>query len=697
MEITLVRRSEKTKNLVYTISDIYEVLEGIKSGKYQEYVTLFREVYDSLKKDEEYRHYERMYKVITASKYVKKPQKGVQYGGYTGIIALKVDGIADKMVLERVKADAMLLPQTLATFVGANGHSVVILTQSALPGMELPQTEGEAELFHIKAYRTAVMCYSPTLSRPITPEEPRLDASFLASVDAGLLMNNQAVPFIITQPNAIEVKRLTDGRVPANQTADKGNKQSFPSMHQVFSGCLIRAREGVDKETWLNPMAAVTLIARECAETGLPEEEATQHLLWHYYKQDAVDIRSTVRSIYLEKDPLPPLTVNMPKKQIASIKLKEFMDRRYELRRNQVTQVLEYRSRHSLDFRFHELTKCDRNTIKYEAAIEGIEAFDAEINGFIDSNYTPSYNPIEEFMSNLGTWDGKDRIQTLCDMVPTSNPHWSRLFHRWFLSMVAHWMDIDQEHGNNTAPILTGAQGYYKSTFCRILLPPELRGFFTDSVDFRTKQEAERYLTRFLLINIDEFDQLSENQFAFVKHLFQKPNVSMRRMYSETISQQRRYASFIGTSNHREILRDPTGNRRYLCVEVTAPIHIETPIDYTQLYAQAVELIHRGERYWLNDEDEALLRESNQTFEVQSPLELVLLDTFRPVHANEEGAELLKLTDIMATLSRHKAFNRKTMNDLRSLGRVMCKLNFETKRKNQGMYYWVAPKTKSEE
>ena len=73
------------------------------------------------------------------------------------------------------------------------------------------------------------------------------------------------------------------------------------------------------------------------------------------------------------------------------------------------------------------------------------------------------------------------------------------------------------------APLLVGAQGYRKSTFCRILLQPELRFGYTDSIDFKSKQDAERSLGRFFLINIDEFDQISVSQQGFLKHLLQKP------------------------------------------------------------------------------------------------------------------------------------------------------------------------------
>ncbi|MGG6498919.1 UNVERIFIED_CONTAM: helicase, partial [Bacteroidetes bacterium 56_B9] len=80
-----------------------------------------------------------------------------------------------------------------------------------------------------------------------------------------------------------------------------------------------------------------------------------------------------------------------------------------------------------------------------------------------------------------------------------------------------------------------------------ILLPPELRFGYTDSIDFKSKQDAERSLGRFFLINIDEFDQISVNQQGFLKHLLQKPVANLRKPYGTAIQEIRRYASFIAT------------------------------------------------------------------------------------------------------------------------------------------------------
>ena len=47
-----------------------------------------------------------------------------------------------------------------------------------------------------------------------------------------------------------------------------------------------------------------------------------------------------------------------------------------------------------------------------------------------------------------------------------------------------------------------------------------------------------------------------------------------------SIQEVRRYASFIATSNHKDLLSDLSGNRRFICVEVTAPIDTNVTVNY---------------------------------------------------------------------------------------------------------------------
>lgn len=690
MKMSLLGLSKKTKNLTVSNIEIIDFLNKMKVDLSGNYISHYREIYSELiVSHASYVHYDRIPNVCAACEYGKNAKSELVMRKYNGVIALEVADLVNMVEIETVKRQAALLPQTLAAFAGCEGHSVVILALAALPNNELPVEQELCELFHAKAYQVAVKCYAPTLSYNIKIVQPRLDASFKMPLDPNPFANANAIPFIVEQPKSErELAKLIEsdgtkilGRLEPDST-------SIVTMHQLFGVCHRKALDEIRAMGWSRePIAEVTVIAKVCAKSGMPEEEVTSHLLWHYYKENPIVVRDAVRTVYNAEENIGH-TSAMPKKQLVALQLREFIARRYDVRYNTVLGVTEYRQRQSLDFMFHELSKRDRNTIRHEAALEGIEAFDSEINGLLESNYVKRYNPIDEYIGGLGTWDGRDRISELASMVTCDNPNWQMLFKRWMLSLVAQWMGLNTEHGNNTLPILVGPQGYRKSTFCRIILPPELRSFYTDSIDFRTKVEAERMLGRFLLINIDEFDQLNDNQLAFVKHLTQKVDATSRRSYSNVIDHQRRYASYIATSNHQDVLRDPTGSRRYLCVNVLEPIRVETAIDYKQLYAQAVTLIQDGERYWYDDSDEALLKLANKNFEKEMDVEIVLLDIIRKPENKEKG-EWVKLTSILQMVKSHPGYISKTMNDLRKLGRSLTKMQIDKNRRKDGWWYNV--------
>ena len=276
----------------------------------------------------------------------------------------------------------------------------------------------------------------------------------------------------------------------------------------LFEAALDRAFRDLDN--WrrgddLRPL--LSRLAEHCFKAGIPEEEAVRQTLMHYYREaDEPLVRLTLHNLYGELKGFGTRS-SLNKDQETAFRLEEFMKRRYEFRYNTVLGDLEYRQRDSIHFYFQPADQRVRSSIAMKVLKEGVRVWDRDITRFLSSDYVPLYNPIEEYLYNTGRWDGKDRIRALADLVPCHNPHWRELFYRWFLGMVAHWRGIDKQHGNNTSPLLVGPQGYRKSTFCRILLPPELRFGYTDSIDFKSKQEAERSLGRFFLINIDEFDR----------------------------------------------------------------------------------------------------------------------------------------------------------------------------------------------
>ena len=310
--------------------------------------------------------------------------------------------------------------------------------------------------------------------------------------------NPAAVPFCLEQPLGMpeeenfRQRKLAEKNPLLRLHPDSKASDTFAILFESALDRAFRELDGWKREGDLRIL--LVPLAEHCFKAGIPEEEVVRQTLMHYYREaDEFIVRQTIHNLYQELKGFGKKS-SLTQEQESVFRLEEFMGRRYEFRYNTVLDDLEYRQRDSVHFYFKPADQRARSTVSMNALKEGIRVWDRDINRFLTSDYVPLYNPVEEYLYDTGRWDGKDRIRALADLVPCHNPHWRELFYRWFLGMVAHWRGMDRQHGNNTSPLLVGSQGFRKSTFCRILLPPELRFGYTDSIDFKSRQEAERSL-----------------------------------------------------------------------------------------------------------------------------------------------------------------------------------------------------------
>ena len=517
-------------------------------------------------------------KVIPAAAF-RKTANGIQMTAYNGIIQIEVNHLANLMEVNRVKQEAEELSQTYLAFMGSSGHSVKIWVRFTRPDKSLPKNREEAEIFQAHAYRKAVSLYQPILSYSIELKNPALEQFCRQTYDPELYYNPDSTIMYMRQPMEMPSETTYQEAVQAETSPFKRlipGYDSLETLSALFEVALNKACQSLSElQPGIYPRSDEDLkpllvqLAENCFQAGIPEEETARWAIAHLYRQKKEFlIRQTVQSVYTiakgfgKKSPLSA-------EQELELRTEEFMQRRYEFRYNTMTTVTEYRERNTFCFYFRPLSSRVRNSIAMNARLEGLSLWDRDVVRYLDSDRIPIFNPIEDFLFGLDVrWDGHDRIRELAARVPCNNRHWADLFYRWFLNMVAHWRQTDRKYANCTVPLLVGPQAYRKSTFCRSLLPPELQAYYTDRIDFSKKRDAELYLTRFGLINIDEFDQVSARHQGFLKHLLQKPVVNVRKPHATQVESVKRYASFIATSNHTDLLGDPSGSRRFICIEV---------------------------------------------------------------------------------------------------------------------------------
>ena len=95
--------------------------------------------------------------------------------------------------------------------------------------------------------------------------------------------------------------------------------------------------------------------------------------------------------------------------------------------------------------------------------------------------------------------------------------------------------------------------------------------------------------------------------------------------------------------------------------------------------------IMKGERYWLDDTDEAIVKEYNREFERVDPLEELFLCHFRGAEESEEG-EWLTAMQIFNDLQQ-KTRDKLAINRIAAFGRTLRKLDILNKKSNRGTLY----------
>ena len=326
-----------------------------------------------------------------------------------------------------------------------------------------------------------------------------------------------------------------------------------------------------------------------------------------------------------------------------------FLDRTCELRFNVLTECTECRLKG--ESAFHPLTERIRNMLCVQAQDAGVSCWDRDLNRLIESARVPDSPPFRGYFAALPTWDGRDRLTDLAARVSTDEK-WIRHFHRWMLGLAAQWAGFgDGMHAHSVAPLLVSdQQGMGKSTFCRALMPAELTAYYTDSVNLNQQDKLERHLIEMGLINLDEFDRIPASRQPQLKNTMQLSALSIRRAYKKYTSNLPRVASFIGTSNSRELLTDHTGSRRFICVMVEQPIDV-SGIDHAQIYAQLKAELETGAQYWFSKEEEAEIQLANQPFYRTSPAEEVIRCHFRAPKEGE-ASRLYSLPELAEKLRK---------------------------------------------
>jgi len=704
MKVTFLKKDGK-KEVINRV-EVGAIATAIKEGSMEHAVTRFRELYHLMsihrKADGQivtnWVGGVRLPRICFAADY--RMLKGEwRMMAYSGLVVLEVNDLPTYEKAVEIRELAKQMPETMLCFLGGSGRSVKIVCRGELFGGGLPEGEAEIRQFHLNLYNTARRAYQNQFGFDIEFLEPLLTRTVYMSADPEMGINMQARPFYADterheQPQPVSISREEDVLMPG-RTVTRTYHLNWTFIVETIMGRYFDLPDE-DKTAKL-----LMQIASACLDQGIPLAHAQGMTLLHpVLNTDRLlveKIFQTVYSVaeqanYRKTHKIRPLK-SVPDDTLNQIRTEIFLQSHYEMRKNLLTGVAEYRKKFSDNQDFKPLTPEVRNSMSLTATEMGLKGFDKNMNRFIDSMHIEQYDPVNQWLDKLPKWDGKDRIGELAQRVPTDQPQWEKYLRYWLVGMVAQWRESDRQlTGNALTPLLIGRQGCGKTRFCKILLPEELRDYYNDKINFKNEFDLNIALTSFALINIDEFDKTTSSQQIVLKYLLSSADVKFRPPYGKTIKQFRRYTSFIGTTNQMKPLVDPTGSRRFVCVGVTGNINFEDTINHPQLYAQALHLFNAGERYWLDEAEIQTLIKENEPFQKLNDLVEMIGETFsRP--QDDVNGKWLSLSDISDILSRHyPSFDPDT--PFQKIGNALndVQFNFRSKRTMKHMEYWLIEK-----
>ena len=707
MNVTLLKKAGK-KEVINRVK-LDGLADAIKTGLIERQVKHYRELYHLMNPHRlpdgqvsvQWEGGVKLPRICFAADYMNRKGQW-QMMGYNGLVVLEVNELQTYEKAVEIRELAKKLPETMLCFLGGSGRSVKIVCRGELyPGgsAKLPSDENDIRQFHLNLYNTVRRAYQNQFGFDIEFLEPRLDRTVYMSADPEMSYNPDARVFYADAekhelPQPVVISREEDHLMPG-RTVTRTYHLNWTFIVESVMGHYFELPDE-DKEATL-----LMQIASMCLDQDIPKAHAQGLTMLHpVLNRDRLLVESIFQTVYSvaeqteyrKKHKTHPLK-SVPEDTIQAMKTEIFLESNYDMRKNLLTGVAEYREKFSDDQRFKPLTEEVRNDMTLRATELGLKSWDRDVNRFIDSTHIEQYDPVNTWLDQLPKWNGHDYIKELAARVPTSQPHWEKYLRFWLVGMVAQWRESDKQlTGNALTPLLIGRQGCGKTRFCKIILPPELRDYYNDKINFKNEFDLNIALTSFALINIDEFDKTTSSQQIVLKYLLSSSDVKFRPPYGKTIKQYRRYTSFIGTTNQLKPLVDPTGSRRFVCVGVNGNIDFEDNLEHHQLFAQALHLFNNGERFWLNNEEIDTLIQENEPFQKLNDLVEMIGETFRKPKETEQ-AKWWSLSDISQLLAqRYPNFDPET--PFQKIGNALndIQFNFQSKRKTKHMEYWLMEK-----
>ena len=579
----------------------------------------------------------------------------------------------DDMPAEKIPGYRQLVndcPDTLGDFISPRMHGLKIFVYltgeepealraelNALGTIDLPTLER----YHHRMYALASQKYEELLHTKVDTSGSDLSRGFFASHDPEAFLSPERLENVkpltvrVTLPTEEECKNKKRRKSTPQPPLLPTQENAAPIDLQVqldFRKAMEYTRRKERLETG-NRDNFFYCLGNQCYRRHITEEEAVSLTRSNFGDIPDFDLEQPLRNAYQYTSKTDREEKESHEPKIC--KMIRFMDEYYEIRRNIVKELIEFRrkptttdEKASCDFAI--LRAKDVNTFYINAQMKGISCSQNSLKALVDSDYAKPFNPFTHYFFSLPTWNGKtDYIAQLAQRVKTTDP-------AFFIDSLRHWLvgmvacAIDDKVQNQQLLLLHGGQGSGKSTFIRKLLPPELDTYYRCGMIIPENKDHLLQLSSSLIIDLDEFDTLPSWQMQSLKRLIVQGVVTERKVFDLQMNNFIRRASFIASTNDQHFLVDILENRRYL-INTILSIDNSGPVNHKGIYAQALALYRQGYRYWYEKEEVTFLNKRNESFRQKDPVEENLFFYFRAAKGGEIQAKWYPASYLLSILS----------------------------------------------
>lgn len=493
------------------------------------------------------------------------------------------------------------------------------------------------------------------------------------------------MPAIVTTDTKVMRARRYLEKIPGAVSGDKGHTQTFNAVSHVMIG--------FD----LDPDTTYSLIASDYNPRCDPPW--TEKQLLHKIRQVA-EKSVRVRGYLLESDRQPIYSTQAAADRAPELPSEHDVDWRADVClkksgefRRAYQNVLRL-VRHHPDYR----GKWSLNAMTGETYFGGVpmhETFIHDIRAHGDKvfGYTPStqdveaaiatsvkdrqFHPIQQYLRSVD-WDGVERLSSMArDYLGSESALHADLVRKWMISAVARALNPGCKV--DTALMLHGEQGYFKSTFFTILGGP----WHADSpIDIANKDSYQQIHAAWIYEFAELENVVTGRAESRLKAWLTSTHDMFRAPYAKAVERKPRSCVICGTTNRKNFLTDDTGSRRFWIVSVSREIPRGLLAEMRdQLWAEAVVSYEAGDTWWLDRDAERQREAANADYQDEDPWREPIEAFLRPAITETTVAEVLGEA-LKLDFSRQDHFAQ------RRVGRVLSQMGWQKIRETSPPRRW---------